>query len=316
MSERVRVGVVGATGYVGAELVRWILGHPSLELAAAVSSSSAGRSLADAIPELLGLTDLRLEAFDPDRLSRLDAVFLATPHGAARPLAAALDTRIIDCSADHRHAEGWVYGLPEFQRQRLVGARRIAAPGCFATAIALALAPLVQADLIDGDVQVVGATGSTGSGATPSQGTHHPERFANLKAYKVLRHQHVPEVRSFLEGLGRAPELHFVPWSAPVDRGILVTCFARLSRDVDAAARFTHAYAPHPHVRMRAGTPELRHVRGTVFCDIAVHQDDRQVVVLSAIDNLGKGAAGQAVQCLECALDLPGATVGIPPCTP
>jgi len=315
MNQRLRVGVVGATGYVGAELVRLILGHPAFELAAVVSSSSAGRALSDAIPGLLGLTDLRLEAFDAARLSKLDAVFLATPHGKARPLAAQLDTRVVDCSADHRHAPGWVYGQPEYHGARLFGARRIAAPGCFATAISLALAPLVQADLLDGDVQIVGATGSTGSGATPTQGTHHPERFANLKAYKVLKHQHVPEVREFLSGLGRAPELHFVPLSVPVDRGILVTCFARLSRDVDAAARFAHAYAPHPHVRIRAGTPELRHVRGTVFCDLSVHQDDRQVVVLSAIDNLGKGAAGQAVQCLELALDLPGAT-RFPPCTP
>lgn len=315
MVERARVGVVGAAGYVGGELVRWILGHPALELTAVVSTSSPGKPLSDVLPGLLGLSDLVLEPFDAARLSGLDAVFLATPHGAAKPLAEQLDTVIVDCSADHRHAPGWVYGQPEFCAAAIRGARRIAAPGCFATAISLALAPLVRAGVIDGAVQVVGATGSTGSGATPSAGTHHPERFANFRAYKVLSHQHVPEVRAFLAQLGAAPALHFVPQSAPLDRGIFVTAFMALDRDLDAPALFADTYGAHARVRIRPGTPEIRFVRGTAFCDLSIHQDDRQVVVLSALDNLGKGAASQAVQCLELALDLPEAT-RIPPCTP
>lgn len=309
----IRAGIVGATGYVGSELVRWLLAHPAVRVECVVSRSRTG-PLSDPVPGLLGLTDLELEPFDPARLAELDVVFLATPHGAARPLADQLDVPLlIDCSTDHRHAPGWVYGVPEYADLR--GARRIAAPGCFATAINLALAPLVAAGALTGPVQVCAATGSTGSGASPSSGTHHPLRFANMRAYKVLQHQHVPEVRAFLATLGEAPDIHFVPVSAPVDRGILATCFATLARDLDAAALFREATASMPFVRLRSGTPELRLVRGTGFCDLSVYQDDRQVVVLSAIDNLGKGAAAQAVQCLELALDLPGGTQ-VGPCTP
>lgn len=319
----IRVGIVGAAGYVGAEVARWVLAHPDLQLAAVVSRSRAGAPLSDAVPGLLGLTDLVLQPFDAEVLSGLDAVVLATPHGAAKPLVDALDAVVgsgpvlVDCSADHRHADGWVYGSPEWHTERLIGARRIAAPGCFATAIQLAVAPFVAAGLLDGPLQIAAATGSTGSGASPVQGTHHPERFANLRAYKVLTHQHVPEVRTFLGGLGDAPELHFVPLSAPVDRGILATCFLRLNADVDAAAVITDAYGHAPAVRIRSGSPELRHVRGTGFCDLAVHQDGRQVVVLSALDNLGKGAASQAVHCLEIALRLPNTLIRkVAPCTP
>jgi len=141
----IRAGVVGATGYVGSELVRWLLGHPEIALAAVASTSRAGEALGEVVPGLLGLTDLRLAPFDAETFDRLDVVFLATPHGAAKPLASALRRPIVvDCSADHRHAPGWVYGLPELGAP-LAGARRIAAPGCFATAIELALRPVVRA---------------------------------------------------------------------------------------------------------------------------------------------------------------------------
>lgn len=295
-----RVGIVGATGYAGSEAVRWVLGHPELELAAVVSSTRAGAPLADVVPALQGFTDLVLEGFDPGRLSALDAVFLATPHGVAGGLAPEIDAGVvIDLSRDHRHAPGWVYGLAEWTD--LAGATRIAAPGCFATAIALALAPLVAAEAVAGPISVAAATGSTGSGASPKGATHHPERFADLKAYKVLRHQHVPEIRAFLGGLDgdpQGPPLHFVPLSAPVDRGIFATCFVPV-RDVDPIAVFGDAYADTPLVRLRTDTPHLRHVRGTAACDLAVHADGEMAVVLSAIDNLGKGAAAQAVQCLN-----------------
>lgn len=303
-----RVAVVGATGYTGSETVRWLLGHPLVEVAAVVSSSKAGTPLAEAVPALQGFTDLVLQPFDPMALADLDAVFLATPHGIARELAPALHTPlIIDLSADHRHADGWVYGQAEWNAPAIARATRIAVPGCFATAIELALAPLVAACTVSGPVNVAAATGSTGSGATPRAGTHHAERFSNLKAYKVLRHQHVPEIRAFLAGLGAAPAVHFVPLSAPVDRGILATCFVPVA-DVDAAAIVADAYAEYPLIRLRAETPELRHVRGTALCDIAVHQEGDTAVVLSAIDNLGKGAAAHAVQCLDLALGLPAHT--------
>jgi len=298
---------------VGAEVVRWLAGH-QLEVIP-ISTRRAGQPLSEAVPGLLGISDQIIQPFS--RAAEADVVVLATPHGAAAGLMPALDgvPVVVDCSADHRHAAGWVYGMAEWHAEQLAGATRIAVPGCFATAIALALAPLASAGLLGGAVQVAAATGSTGSGATAKDATHHPARFANLKAYKILKHQHVPEIETFLQGLGGQPTLHFVPLSLPLDRGIFATCFAQVDPDIDVAALFADSYADTPHVRIRTDSPELRWVRGTAFCDVAVHRQGDQVVVLSAIDNLGKGAAGQAVQCLQRALDLPTLT-RMPPCTP
>ena len=296
-----KVGIVGVTGYVGAELARWVLQHPSLELAAVVGRSAVGKRLDQVQPGLLGLTDLVVQDFDPQALAGLDVVALATPHGVAKGLASQLDhaPRVLDLSADHRHAPGWVYGLLEYA-EGLDGASRVAVPGCFASALSLSIAPFVAAGVVNGPVHVTAMTGSTGSGATPSSGTHHPERFANVRAYKVLSHQHVPEVRSFLGTLGEAPALSFVPVSGPWDRGIFATSFVPVDPDADATSIFVDAIAPHPLLRLRQGTPELRHVRGTGFCDLALHLDEPGLaVVLAAIDNLGRGAAAQGLACLE-----------------
>jgi N-acetyl-gamma-glutamyl-phosphate reductase len=302
----IRVGVVGATGYVGSEVVRLLLAHPGIEVCEVTSTSRAGSSLTAAVPGLLGLTDLVLQPIDPSALSTLDAVVMATPHGAARAIAADLQTPVVvDCSSDHRHVRGWQYGQPEWRAEQLRGAERVAAAGCFATAISLAVAPFVASGTNKGPIRVVAATGSTGSGAAPRAGTHHPERFMNLRAYKVLAHQHVPEIRALLAEIGDAPPIRFVPLSAPVDRGIFATAFLDVEPGLDATAVLADAYAGSRFVRLREGTPELRYVRGTAFCDLSVHVDEGQVVVLSAIDNLGKGAAGQAIQCLNLALGLP-----------
>lgn len=299
-----RVGIIGATGYAGSETVRWLLGHPEVEVASMVSSTRAGTRLDAVLPSLYGYTDLVLEAFDPTAMAQLDAVLIATPHGAAAPLVAELEQapRILDLSRDHRHAPGWTYGLVEWAE--LDGATRIAVPGCFATAIALAVAPFVAAGVVEGPVCVAAATGSTGSGASAKAATHHPERFVNLRAYKVLNHQHVPEILGVLGDLGTAPELHFVPLSAPVDRGIFATCFVPVG-EADAASLLQAAYAEQSMIRVRPGSPQLRHVRGTGLADLSVHQDGSMAAVLSAIDNLGKGAAAQAVQCLNRSLGLP-----------
>lgn len=302
-----RVAVVGATGYAGAELTRLLLAHPSVEVGTISSRRQRGRL--DAVhPALAGYTDLQFSPVDIGAIASHDAVLLAVPHGTATELVAALEDAgapcILDLSRDHRHAPGWVYGQAEWHRDQLVGAVRVAVPGCFATAIALALAPFVDSGLLQGPARVVAATGSTGAGATPSLTTHHPERFVNLKAYKVLQHQHAPEITTFLAGLGAMPGLHFVPLSAPVDRGILASCFVQVPAGTDAAAVVRDAYASHPAVRVRDESPQLRWVRGTGLCDLSVVQDGEEVVVLSALDNLGKGAAAQAVQCLELALGL------------
>lgn len=296
-----RVCVVGATGYTGSELVRWLIGHPDVRLVEVQSRSRAGARLDAVVPALQGFTDLTLSPVGP---TSADVVFLAVPHGQAGDLVSRLDgSTVIDLSADHRHAPGWVYGMVECASDSLMGAERIAVPGCFATALNLSLAPLAGA--LAGPVNVVAATGSTGSGASPSGTTHHPERFADLRAYKVLTHQHVPEVCTFLANLGQRPDIRFVPWSAPIDRGILATVFAPMVPGTDARARFADLYADRPLVRLREGTPHVRHVRGTALADLSVHQDGDTAVVICAIDNLGKGASAQAVQCMNLALDLP-----------
>lgn len=297
------VGIVGATGYAGAEVVRWVLGHPELSLTSVVSRSQAGMPLAEALPALEGFTDLVLEPFAPARLAALDVVFLAVSHGASASLAQALEEHgaacIVDLARDHRHAQGWVYGQPEWQREALRGATRIAAPGCFATALELSIAPFVAAGVVQGRVQVAAATGSAGSGKTPVAGTHHPERHTNLRAYKVLSHQHLPEVLGLLELVGSAPQVGFVPLSAPVDRGIFATTFLTLTPGVSAAEVLAHAYREAPLVRVRQGSPELRWVRGTAMADVAAFEQQGQTAVLCAIDNLGRGAAAQAVQALN-----------------
>ena len=317
-----RAGVVGATGYAGAELVRFLLGHPMLRLTAVASTSRAGQPLTAVHPGLLGFTDLVFDPVDPIQLAQLDVVFLAVPHGAATDLAAALDTAgarcIVDLSADHRHQDGWVYGQAEWHRDALYGARRIAVPGCFATAIAVALAPFVVAGAISGPVPCVAATGSTGSGAAPKSTAHHPERMVDLKAYRVLNHQHTPEVEAFLRGLGSFEGLQFVPLSAPLDRGILATCFVRLpDPDVDPFALVADAYAERRLVRVRREPPHVRHLRGTALCDLSVHRDGDVAVVLSALDNLGKGAAAHAIQGFNLSVGMAVDTgLGMMPCLP
>jgi N-acetyl-gamma-glutamyl-phosphate reductase common form len=317
----VTVSIVGATGYAGAELLRQLIGHPAVTVSQCISTSRAGQRIDAIHPALTGFVDGVFVG--PDDLDLdVDVLFLATPHGKAGPWAErAVDVPlVIDLSADHRHDPRWVYGQAEWHRALLPGAVRIAVPGCFATAISLALAPFVASEQIEGDVQICAATGSTGSGATPKDATHHPLRFTNLKGYKILQHQHVPEVEAFLGGLGAVGRLHMVPLSAPIDRGILATCFLRPPEPLSTEAAtqlLQDAYADHPLVRVRTTSPELRHVRGTAICDLAAFADGDQVVVLAAIDNLGKGAAGHAIQCLNLALGLPAELgLGAPPCLP
>jgi N-acetyl-gamma-glutamyl-phosphate reductase common form len=301
----IRAGVVGANGYAGAEVVRWLLEHPDVDLQCVVSRTHAGRPLADVVPALAGLTNLRCEDVDVERLAKLDAVFLATSHGAARELAASLARVpiVLDLSMDHRLDPAWAYGLVEWNADRIATARRIAVPGCFATAILLALAPFVAAGGVGRSVAVAAATGSTGSGAAPQAAAHHPERFANLRAYKVLEHQHVAEIQRFLATLGPPPRIDFVPMSAPLDRGILVAAFVPSIGDPNTILE--RAYGAAPLVRIRRESPEVRHVRGTAFADLSVTLGEGTVVVLAAIDNLGKGAASQAVSCLNLAHGLP-----------
>ncbi len=305
MREKVRVAVLGASGYTGAETLRWLLGHPAVEVVGATAHKHAGKRLAELWPQFHG-HDLVLTAEPP----AADVYFLCLPHGEATRLAPTLAAEcVIDLSGDHRlpadqhrrhygferPGPPWVYGLPELGPERLLGADRIANPGCFATALSLALLPL--AGKMSGRVAAVGVTGSTGSGATPTDTTHHPVRAENLRAYKVLGHQHVPEVENAIGGI----RLDFVPMSGPFRRGILVT----YTLPAVPASLWEGFYQHNPLVRVLRAPPEVLHVVGSARADIGVIEGDGVTVVQCAIDNLCRGAATQAVANLNLRMGWP-----------
>ncbi|MGE0192920.1 MAG: N-acetyl-gamma-glutamyl-phosphate reductase [Planctomycetota bacterium] len=318
----IRAVILGGTGYGGMELLRYLLGHPEIEVTALTSRSEDG-PVADHLPHLRGVTDLVFtkegaHGFD-GLVADADLVFSARPHGvAAAELPGLLDRhahlKAIDLSGDFRLKDAtlyprWyamehphptrlaeaVYGLPEAgDRESIREARLVSNPGCHATAVLLALLPLVASGLLAGRPHVVSVTGSSGSGAKPSAGTHHPERFSNFKAYKPLRHQHVAEIEQTLGGT----RIDFVPCSAPIARGIHVTTFAPVGEADEEAVRtaFATQYATSPLVRPVPGDVEVRAVAGTSFADVSLVVREGTAVVNVAIDNLGKGMAGTAVQ--------------------
>ncbi len=323
----IKVGVVGGTGYTGVELLRLLSGHPGVAVAAITSRAEAGVRVADHFPSLRGRCELVFS--DPAKapLAGCDCVFFATPNAVAMGQAAALldaGARIVDFSADFRlkdratwekwykvpHAapqllEQAVYGLPEINRERIRGARLVANPGCYATAVQLALLPLVQADLVDlGHLIADAKSGVSGAGRKPEIDILHAEASDNFKAYAVKGHRHHPEILESLgnieQATGRRLGLTFVPHLVPMVRGILATVYARIVREADFQALYEQRFAGEPFVDVLppGSQPETRWVRGTNQCRIAVHRpmDGDTLVVLAVEDNLVKGAAGQAVQ--------------------
>jgi len=330
VKDKIRVAVVGASGYGGGEMLRLLHGHPVFEVTAAASRSRAGRPVSDAHPNLLGVSSLAFTDRPAPELAReADALLFGLPHGEAaavmpRVLEAAPEIRIVDLSGDFRldDAAAWeaaygrahpapdllrefTYGLVEDRRDEIAAARRIANPGCFATGSILALLPLAQAGILRGDFVVNGVTGSSGSGAHAKETTHHPERAEDYRAYRALSHQHAPEIAMALAAAGaEGPRPALVAHSAPFVRGIFTTAYVFPKEPVTPARLreiYKSRYGPEPFVRLRDGTPRLATVRGTNWCDIAVaaREDGGVLTVLSAIDNLVKGMAGQAVQNLN-----------------
>lgn len=313
----IKTAIVGGTGYGGAELLRILLQHPDVEVRA-VTSREPGRKVAQVHRNLRGLTDLAFGATEAASLEPgLDAVFLALPHGESKALAPAIrercpEARVYDLAQDFRtgyEGEGWVYGLPEVNRREIAKARTVACPGCFATAILLGTLPAIAGGLAPARVIVDAKTGSSGSGNTPSETTHHPARVATFKAYKVLEHQHEIEVKA---AWGRAtttatiPALTFVPQSAPLVRGIYACVYLVFAGEppVDTARVYRERYAGSPFVRVLDDAPNVRDVAGTNNADVHVRDHFGVTVVIVAIDNLVKGAAGQAVQCMNLGLGL------------
>ena len=332
----IKIGIVGGTGYTGVELLRILAQHPQAQLVAITSRKEAGMPVAEMFPSLRGAVDLRFSDPKDAGLAACDLVFFATPNGIAMTQAQALlsgGVKVIDLAADFRikdiavwekwygmtHAcpelvEEAVYGLPEANRDAIKGARIVANPGCYPTATQLGFLPLIEAGAVD-DQHLVADTKSGVSGAGRKAETHilFAEASDNFKAYGVAGHRHLPEVR---QGLARAAGhevgLTFVPHLVPMIRGIHATLYGRLTKAVDLQALFEKRYAEEPFVDvLPAGSqPDTRSVRASNHCRIAVHrpQGGDMVVVLSVIDNLVKGAAGQAIQNMNLMFGLPETT--------
>ncbi len=321
----IKAGIVGGTGYTGVELLRILARHPEVQLLHITSRGEAGQPVAELFPSLRGAVSLRFSAPDGAALAECDVVFFATPNGTAMksaPELLARGVRIIDLAADFRlrDAEEWahwygmphacpellaesVYGLPEVNRDAIRGARLVANPGCYPTAVQLGFLPLVEAGIVATDRLIADCkSGVSGAGRKAAVTTLYSEISESFKAYAVPGHRHLPEIRQGLTAASRAPVgLTFVPHLVPMVRGIHATLYAGLHADAgDLQALFEERYADEPFVDvLPAGAhPETRSVKGANTCRIAVHrpQHGRTVVVLSVIDNLVKGAAGQAVQ--------------------
>jgi len=321
----IKVGVVGGTGYTGVELLRLLAAHPESELAVITSRSEAGKPVADLFPNLRGSLELAFSEPDIEQLSVCDLVFFATPNGTAMSMVPQLleaGVRVVDLAADFRlrqvdqweqwydmpHAcpqllEQAVYGLPEINRAAIAQAQLVANPGCYPTAVQLGFLPLIEAGLIEHDHLIADAkSGVSGAGRKAATGALLCEASENFKAYGVSGHRHLPEIRQGLElAAGQPVGLTFVPHLTPMIRGIHATLYAQLHDvDHDLQALFETRYDDEQFVDvLPAGAhPETRSVRGANHCRIAVHrpQQGNTVVVLSVIDNLVKGAAGQAVQ--------------------
>jgi N-acetyl-gamma-glutamyl-phosphate/LysW-gamma-L-alpha-aminoadipyl-6-phosphate reductase len=335
--KRLKASILGGSGYGAAEIIRRLLVHPDVELVRVASIDFVGEPLSAAHPTLEGLTELCFEQLPPEEVVEgVDVVFLGLPHKVSASVVPKLlgrGAKVIDLSGDFRLRDAavyekfygakhpspellgaGVYGLPEVNRAKIREASLVASPGCFATAIQLGLLPLAKAGLLEGTVDTVAITGSSGSGAAPQAGTHHPVRAVNLRTYKPLVHQHVPEIEQTLVEQGaKGFGLHFVPVSAPLSRGIFATSFVRVPATIDkerVAEAFERAFEGEPFVRRpKKRLPEVVAVAGSNYAEVGfelgpVEGSTRTLAVLSAIDNLVKGGAGQAVQSMNIALGL------------
>jgi N-acetyl-gamma-glutamyl-phosphate reductase len=323
----IRVGIVGASGYTGVELARLLCRHPKVELTAATSRQYAGRSMADVYPSLRGLVGVVCEEVSGGELAaKADLFFMAVPHQTAMSIVPGLleaGKQVIDLSADFRiHDpavyEQWyqahtakeylqeaVYGLPEIHRSQIQRARLVANPGCYPTSVILGLAPLLEAGMVKPESIIIDSkSGTSGAGRGAQIGSLYCEVTGGFRAYKVGEHRHTPEIEQELSLLcGRSVVVSFTPHLVPMSRGILSTIYAELAHEItpeQVTAAYAARYATEPFVRLCPGGsyPATQYIRGANFCDIGFKVDQRtnRIVVLSAIDNLVKGAAGQAVQ--------------------
>ncbi len=319
----VKVSIVGASGYVGGELFRLLVNHPKVNLVGAYDIRSSGRRLGEIHPNLRSIVDIKIEKPNYEEIGdKSDLIFIATPHGVAMKFVPKLldgSARIVDLSADYRlddvkvfesyyakhespNLKG-VYGLPEINRAKIKRAKLVANPGCFPTAAVISVAPLVKMKLIDLDHMIIDAkTGTSGAGAALTETTHHPIAAANILAYSVTKHRHAPEIDQELSKLaGGVVKVHFTPHMLPLVRGIFSTAHVFLKKALEKEALlriYGDLYSREPFVRVREELPQVNFAVGSNYCDIGLEVDTKKnrVVVLAAIDNLVKGASGQAIQ--------------------
>jgi N-acetyl-gamma-glutamyl-phosphate reductase len=315
MTSRKRIGVVGVSGYGGGEILRLCARHPAVEVVYVAGESSAGQRLGSRYPGLDGrLAELTIEAFDPQNLPDLDLLFLSLPTGQSRTAVASLPThlKIIDVGGDHRFAEGWVYGLTEVTGPaRIAESNRVADPGCFPAAALLALAPLVSRGMVAPEHIVIDAkTGISGAGRGGGSTFGFAEVNEDVSAYNLFKHAHAPEMREAVSRMagGAKASIVFSPHLVPMTRGILATCYARGRVTTDEALRAAREfYAEAPFVRVLDSLPHSKWAQGTnlTFLSYAADSEAETAIALGALDNLGKGAAGQAVQNMNLMLGCP-----------
>lgn len=332
----IRTAIIGATGFTGSELIRLLHNHPSFDITAISSESKAGKFIHEVHPAFTGMIDLKLCKAEELKVEELDLIFFALPHGISMDFAArfsAFKGKIVDFSGDfrldgpqtyeawygkeHTYEEGFhkaVYGLPEIHREAIRKASFVANPGCYPTASILSLLPLAKEGLLnEASILIDAKSGTTGAGIKPKAGTHYTAINENFKAYGLKTHRHTIEIDEQLQAVAnKGLKVQFTPHLLPLDRGILATtyvCGAK-QKPADLGQLYRDFYAEHPFVHVQDTLPDLKSVRGTNLCRICVDFDHRtqNILVVSAIDNLVKGAAGQAIHNANLMFDLPEET--------
>lgn len=303
INNKIKAGIIGAAGYTGGELIRILLYHPNVNIEYCYSRSQHGKKIYDVHTDLIGDIDLY---FTNELSKEIDVAFLCLPHGESKHFiennSFSPTTKIIDLSNDFRlkkNAKNFVYGLPELNKNEIKNANHLANPGCFATAIQLALLPLANENLLQNDIHISAVTGSTGAGVSLSETSHFTWRNNNFSVYKPFTHQHLGEIKESLHQLQESfdASIKFIPYRGDFTRGILATIYVEFEDSLDAAKQlFTNYYCDEPFVVISNKNIDLKQVVNTNKCLLYLEKHENQLMIISMIDNLVKGASGQAIQ--------------------
>lgn len=307
----IKAGIIGGAGYTAGELLRILIFHPKVSIDFVQSNSQYGKSVTEIHPDLIGETQL---TFTNHVNWEVDVAFICSGHGKTRSLlnqvkSESINAKIIDLSADYRLDADWVYGLTEWNREKIKSAMKLANPGCFATAIQLGLLPLVDSENISSDIHVNAITGSTGAGVIPGSTTHFSWRHSNISVYKPFQHQHLNEIHHTFKAMGEKCNLHFIPVRGNFTRGIFASLYTKFTGSEEEARRiFENYYKNDSFIRLTERNPDLKQVINTNKAIINVQVIDGKILVISMIDNLLKGASGQAVQNMNLMFGFPEET--------